>query len=108
MDKRKIKEVDNVIAYLKSINYYNNKTEPEVKRILLLNIQRFKDSKISIQFLAALCSELLYFNNNIGAFTDAGLRNTLLKGDKLSSMYTLGNLDLLKEESLKQSLIQYV
>ncbi len=88
MKKKRIKDIDEAISYLQQIDYYENKTEDTVRNIFKEAIQNFLDKKITISFLAALCTELLYFKDNIGSFTDTRLRNTLLAGEELSHLIT--------------------
>jgi len=104
--KQRIKNIDEVIRYLNSINYYANKTEENVKTILKDNIAKYKQCKITISFLAALCSELLYYANSIGAFKDTALREVLEKGDKLSYQLTF-QIQNSESESLLVSVLTY-
>lgn len=90
---QKLKDIDNAVAYLTSSDYYSNKNEANVKRILIENLAKYKEGKINMSFLAALCSELLYFGGNIGAFKDTSLRDVLIKGDNLSYLLTFEGKD---------------
>jgi len=104
--KRRIKNIDEVIRYLNSINYYANKTEENVKTILKDNIAKYKQGKITVSFLVALCSELLYYANNIGAFKDTALREVLEKGDRLSYQVTF-QIKNSESDSLLDSILTY-
>ena len=105
---KKIKDIDVVITYLKTTDYYSNKTEENVKRLLKQNIEKFKDDKISISFLAAFCSELLYFNNSIGKFKDLQLRDALMAGDELSYLLTFSVEDISKRKALMDRIVDFM
>lgn len=94
--KREIRDSRKVIEYLTAIGYYNNKTEENVKKIFVDNINRYKNGEILFSFLCALAIELLYFKNSIGAFKDLKLRDALLAGDELMyvDVFDINNKDI--------------
>lgn len=94
--KKEVRDSKKVIEYLTTIGYYENRTEANVKKIFVNNINRYKNGEILFSFLCALAIELLYFKNNIGAFKDLKLRDALLAGDELMyvDVFDISNQDI--------------